>query len=105
MTIDELKALITDWASTRDYAEGNIEDAEAQAKEAIKLVDDLNQAAITERPRIANAATDMEIEITDKMIEAGVRALVSYNSDFETEERAVTRIYKSMASILCNRHR
>jgi hypothetical protein len=49
-------------------------------------------------PRPPSIATEPEIEITDEMIEAGVRALVSYNSDFETEERAVARIYKSMAS-------
>ena len=47
MTVEELKRLITEWASVILYSEGNTEDAEAQAREALELIDGLNQTAIT----------------------------------------------------------
>ena len=37
-----------------------------------------------------------ETEVTPEMIEAGVSELLSYNLDFESEESAVSRIFRAM---------
>jgi hypothetical protein len=37
-----------------------------------------------------------EIEITPEMVEAGAYELASYNTDFESVEDAVVRIYEAM---------
>jgi hypothetical protein len=37
-----------------------------------------------------------DIEITPEMMEAGTTALARFNSDFETDEQGVFRIYREM---------
>ena len=37
-----------------------------------------------------------EAEITTEMIEAGVRELIFFNRDFESEESCVERVYSAM---------
>jgi hypothetical protein len=38
----------------------------------------------------------LDIEITPDMIKAGVSALCSYDSEFESREEGVTRIFEAM---------
>ena len=45
-------------------------------------------------PDIANVAE--EIEITPEMVEAGVSALLDYDSRFEGEDTAVVRVFEAM---------
>jgi hypothetical protein len=42
-----------------------------------------------------------QIEVTPEMIEAGAETLSSFNSDFESIESAVIRIYKHMRLVEC----
>jgi hypothetical protein len=41
-----------------------------------------------------------EIEITPEMIEAGAEELCTFNSDFESHEKAARRIYRAMVFAL-----
>jgi hypothetical protein len=43
--------------------------------------------------------TAAEIEITEAMIEAGVAALASHDSRFESDEDAVMRIFMAMVTV------
>jgi hypothetical protein len=52
-----------------------------------------------DRPACETDAENCGIEITPEMIEAGVSALLRFNRDFESEDSAVIRIYRTMREI------
>ena len=43
--------------------------------------------------------SEAEIEVTPEMIEAGIAELARYNPEYESDEKAVTRIYEAMLSL------
>jgi len=45
------------------------------------------------------AGAEDEIEITEEMIEAGTHELARYNSEFESAEDAVRRIFEAVAEL------
>ena len=50
-------------------------------------------------PRIANATTEPEIEITEAMIDAGELAFSEYDPRFEGPKEAVKAIFLAMVKI------